>query len=566
MPGDSIVINQFERAMSDDINNLQRLGTRQVAELLRWLGHQHRVPAGGPTGYGSSYPQGAPTTWALGLVCTAPGGAFYSVSAGMLLSSAPANLSGGWDSDLDSFSVVGLQRTSAVRPMPVANPTRTGGEFYLISARVVTEVTLNTVVEIFDVPTQAFIPQAKDKRVEYRLEYREDAGPQIPSLPALGAFPVLDAFPANQGWEPIAVIRVFPDTGVDDHGQIFDVRNDLLDFIRSAPWDPVASYVAQWFPAEVQMRRLESVAHPSNDNISQGIRGFFRGTIQGKEYSYALPFGQVSTWLFRNDLDTFVDGSMTHFYLVPYKTGSQMRAVTYTGRDASGNRSFFRGFLVACQAACPPTRDGKNSAAIRLPRTGAVGYFTALPDIGAGEAVLVCSAQAKVDAQLSCRPFVMSGGRLVYSLNSNLDAGGPRVVNATLAEGSTVHALTLGPVVPPNARWVELGVRIANGVGSAGPARCDVKVAKEDAKVGGTAALAAALVLDSESVDCGHANAEWWGKLRVPLHTPNPGDGAGFGTLGYFDLAVEFNYQVLSGGTFGSATGSVYVIGWDLGQ
>lgn len=554
--------------MSADMNNLQRLATRQVGELMRYLGQRYVYPSGSPGAYGSSDAQGLPVSWCAGLVVEAASATTYSINPGVLCSASAANLLGGHD-DLDSSTVMGFLRAAAVRPMPTPNPTRTGGEYFLISARIVANVTLNTVVEIFDIPTQTFVPMAKDKRVEYELEFREDAGPQVPSLPALGALPLLTAAPGGQGWDPIAIIKAIPDTGHTDHGQVIDVRRDIRDLVRMAPLDPIPSYDARWFPPDVSIRRIESVAHPSDDNITFGYRGFFRATLREQEFSFAAPFGLDSSALLPNDLETLVPGVLTHVYMVPYKVANSGRIPSWQQRNnVSGNRVVYRGFLVAAQAGCPPTRDGKNSASLQLPGTGATGIYTALPVVGVGEAVHVFSAQSRASNSLAFVPFTMSGGRLVYGLNAlfNNEMSGPRVTTAlTLAAGSTVHSLPLSAHVPRNARWVELGVRIANGGTADGPARCEVRIAKEDAKIGGTSALTTTWVLDSITVPCGYANSAAWGKMRIPLPTPNPGD-SGLSELSYFSLAVEFAYQVPTGSTFGSATGEVYVIGWDLGQ
>jgi len=41
---DNVVINQFERALSSDINNLQKMSARMLADLGRWLGARRRTP------------------------------------------------------------------------------------------------------------------------------------------------------------------------------------------------------------------------------------------------------------------------------------------------------------------------------------------------------------------------------------------------------------------------------------------------------------------------------------------------------------------------------------------
>lgn len=563
MGGDNLIFNQFERASSADMNNVQRMLRRPQLEFLRWFGGDRPYPAALP-GPGSNTAITA-TRWHVGLTVETTGATSYVVNAGVMVTNSAPNLS--FDA-LDSSQVMAALRSGVTRTIPTANPAHVAGEYWLVSARIVSVVTLNTVVEIFDVPTQTFVPTAKNKRVEYQIEFREDVGNEIPSSPTGGALPSLNAAPTNQGWDPIAVIRVFPNTGTAGHGDVIDVRRDLRDTIRCAPWDPIP-FDQQSMQPEVLIRSLESTGHPTNvAGLYSGFHGQFRATYQGKEYSYSARGGDVADGLHTgNALETLNPGALTHVYLVPYKTGNASRIPSY-GRATTNDYAKLRGFLVIAQTACPPTREGKNSAAISL----ANGIYSDVANVAAGEAVYVCSAQTRSGSAPSGAtgvwqfiPFTMAGNRHVYPINSSpgSETSAPRALNATLADGSTVHALALANYVPRCARFVELAVRVTNGNTAVGPHRCEVRIAKEDAKIGGTSALLGSGVLDAITIGTGYANTEWWGRMRVPLFTPQDGESLG-GELGYFSLAVEFEYQTLSGSTFGSAQGEVYVAGWEL--
>ncbi|CAB4155056.1 hypothetical protein UFOVP650_70 [uncultured Caudovirales phage] len=558
---DRVVINQLERAASADINNLQHMGARQLTDVLRFLGAARRYPAAVASGDVSQQPQ----TWFMGVTVEKSSATFYIVNAGMMSSISTPNLT---LDPLEGNAPIGFLRTSVVRPMPVANAARTSGEFYLISARIVSVVTLNTVVEVFDVPSQTFVPTAKDKRIEYQLEFREDVGPQVPSIATQGAYPAFSVVPSGAGWEPVAFIKVYPNTANVEHGEVTDVRRDLRDLLRGAPLDPLLTADIAFAP-EVRVRQLESTGSPSDPTWERAFRGQFRGSIRGNEYSIGIRYGEILplTRVYDNELETHAAGNLNHYYLVPMRKGSTARVPSFSYLTvAAASPAANRGILVKCQLQCPPTREGRNSAAIRLPRSGGLGLFVDYDDVAVGEACYVCSAQSHGDAA-DVIPFAMTQGRLVYPLNATPGSGysAPRVLDVALADGTNVWNVNLMNYVPRNARWVELGIRLAPGNTAVGAARCEVKIAKEDAKHGtpGTSSLTNDLVLDSISIGTGHPSTEWWGKMRVPLLSPTLDDAIAF-SPGYFSLAIEFEYQTLSGSTFGSCQGQVFVTGWEI--
>jgi hypothetical protein len=562
---DQVVLNELERAASADVNNLQHLGSRLLTDSLRWLGSQRRYPAVTPAS-GADTAQ-SPQTWCLGLTVEVVG-TNYMVNPGMLSSVFPDNLT--LDS-LEGQQPIGFLRAAVVRPLPSCNPARTQGEYYLISARIV-RTTTSQVVEVFDVPTQTFVPQNRPKRAEFTVEFREDAGPQVPGQPTYGAWPALNAYPSNAGWTPIAIVRVFTSSANADYGQVYDVRRDLRDELRAAPWDPFPySADTPLAPPEVRIRACEATASPSDNSWGRFLWGHFRASLRGGDYSAAVPQGFVipQTYVFANELETLTPGALTHFYLVPLRIGSTYRVPSYGMKGTNGltGSIAMRGVIVACQSGAAPTRQGVNGGAIRLPRTTGLALFPDYDDVQIGEAVWVYSAQSTSGSATDAVPWTMAGNRFMYALNASASdqRSAPRVVNVALASGSTVWACDLTAYVPQNARWVELAVRLAPGNTASGPARCEVKIAKEDAKIGtpGTSALDTKLVLDSISIGTGHPNTEWWGKLRVPLFSLSDDDPIAK-VPGYFGLAIEFEYEALSGSTFGSCQAAVYVAGWEV--
>jgi len=562
---DNVVINQFERALSSDINNLQKMSARMLADLGRWLGARRRTPVFALEAVTPDVGW-SPDVWFLGMALERVNSTTYMVNAGVLAVESPGNITIG---ALDSNLVIAFQRAAVNRTMPLANPTRVVGEYYLVSARPVAIVTLNTVVEVFDVPTQTFVPQAKDKRVEYQVEYREDVGPQIPSLPQYGAFPALSAAPASSGWRPLGYLKVVPNTADPTHGQVTDLRRDLRDTLRSAPLDPVGNTEAPVFPAEVLVRRLESTGNPSDSaNYQSGFQGFFRAMLQGKEYSLACPAGTVPSWFAFNELDTLVNGKITHFYLCPLRSGETAVVPSVSDTGVNGY-ALQRGVVAVCQDACPPNRFGTNSAEIKLPSSGAAGLWTAFDNIRVGEAVYICSSQ-NVSAITNVVPFAMAGGRHVYGFNlaAANDMSGPIVVigQPITANAVAVHSLDLTNYVPRNARWVELGIEVVCA-GSVGLTHLNVMIGKEDSKIGGAVALTPEKVLDTVTMNPGGpSGSSWFAKARVPLFTPLPNDPLDASVDAFLRLAIAFASTTLTGSTFGSQIANVYILGWDVGQ
>lgn len=567
MSGEGVVINMFERAASSDINTLQEMGARQLGELLKWLGSEHTIPA--DNHLGTSNVRERPEPWFAGLVVERLGSTSYRIGPGLLGIQNPANLTQG---GLDSTFRIGHQRSSLTRDYPTANPARVGGEFHLLSVRIIREVTLNLAVEIFDVPTQTFIPVANDKQTEMNLEFRTDAGPQIPSLAAFGAWPALDEAPSGQGWEPLAILKVFPDTSQDDHGQVIDLRRDLRDVLGAAMSDSVPSSDVCALPPVVLQRRLESTGSGSDTGGHQfGVKGLFQATLQGQRFALSQPLTDSPVSYVGNTLDSLTDDKLSHIYLVPLVQGGRKLVPSYVQATAGGSGyALQRGVLVHCQDACPPTRDGKNSAAIRLPSSGAGGVFVGYDDIPAGEAVHVASAQSRTGGAGWLRPFALAGGVHRYPLNvlgeTNFMSG-PRVVNQpAIASGVNVFAMDLRSYVPRNARTVTIAVVLTPGPTAAGASRCLVRVGKEGDKVPGTAAFLAERVLATTAIPAGYANTQWWGELTFPVHTPNPANPEDTDSDAGLNLGLELDYQVLSGSTFGSCGAVAFVVGWDLGQ
>lgn len=562
---DKVIINPLERATSNDINDLQALQARSLADVLRWLGAERAYPSDAQTGgVGVTY---SPETWVLGLEVVTIGNN-YTVQRGVLGSAVPNNITLG---ALDSRTALGHVRDPISRSIPTANPTRTNGEWYLISARIAEVVTLNTLVEIFDIPTQTFIPVAKDKRVEFEVEFTETAGPAVPGQVTAGGFPALYAASENNGWTPLAAVKSYPNTANAEHGLLVDLRRDLRDVIRSAPRDPLQATRIEKMPPEILIRTLEGGKAPGAAGISTGFRGFFRATYQGYEYSFARPFywtaQQTNLRVWSNELETINPNTLTHVYLVPYKSGVRRRVPSFA-QQASGStpnsQELLRGFLVMCQTACPPTRDGKNSANIRLPSTGAAGYFADLTDVEEYEAVHVFSAQLISAGQFL--PFTITGNKLTYTGNGDTgdtNTGPVALLNeAMTGDGTKVVALPLANAIPPNARAVDLAIRITQGNTATGLQQFTIRAAKEDAKIGGTAALTSSLVLGATTILGCFANGTWWGTLRLPIHTPHMGDT--IPENGYLSLAVELTNRTQSGETFGSANASIFVTGYDL--
>ena len=152
---DRIQINSLERAASGDINNLQSMATRIVAELAKYT-QARKIE--GPLAFD------LPRSFTGGLNLFSDGGNNALLSAGVLAQLSPTwpAAPGPLDSDLRLGFLDG--------PLPVTLPVPGGPTIVSLEGQVVDVVTVQLTRDIFDVPTQTFIPTLVDKQIERQIQ------------------------------------------------------------------------------------------------------------------------------------------------------------------------------------------------------------------------------------------------------------------------------------------------------------------------------------------------------------------------------------------------------------
>ena len=152
---DRVQINALERSSSGDINDLESMATRVVAELQKFT---QASKFEGPLAID------IPRSFTGGLTLISDGGNNALLTPGFLaqLSLTQPAPPGPLDSDLR----LGFNKAN----LPVTLPLPPGVEIDMLEARVIDVVTVSAVRDVFDVPTQTFIPTLLDKQIERQVE------------------------------------------------------------------------------------------------------------------------------------------------------------------------------------------------------------------------------------------------------------------------------------------------------------------------------------------------------------------------------------------------------------
>lgn len=212
MAGDRIVINSLERALSGDVNDLQAVASRVFADYALHLAASRSLLESG----GTSVPLTQSAT--LGLQCQANTNTVL-VGEGTLFQYSTTHPAA--PVALESSMRVGMQRSSVA----VAIPTVVDMHM-IVEMRIVDVTTVSATRDIFDVPTQTFVPTSVSKRIERQIEYQVIQG----SATALPAF-------SGGSWIPLVGFKT------DGSGQVpsflvvraVDFRTDLLDLLAGVP-------------------------------------------------------------------------------------------------------------------------------------------------------------------------------------------------------------------------------------------------------------------------------------------------------------------------------------------
>jgi hypothetical protein len=198
---DNVVINNLERASSTDIDNLQSIAGRFVAETLaNWLLNRQGTAS-------TSMPTETRRSVVLGGLEATPLSANVSISPGILVqdSATLAPTPGALDSDyrwgrLDAVATVTM-------PSPVSNT------WYLVEGQVDQTTTLTALVDIYNPATETFVPTSLPKRKENSVVFQVTTGTSTDA-----------PTPTGGNWVPLAVVFRPAGGGAVTADHIYDVR------------------------------------------------------------------------------------------------------------------------------------------------------------------------------------------------------------------------------------------------------------------------------------------------------------------------------------------------------
>jgi hypothetical protein len=307
---DNLLMNNLERALSADINDLQSIQARAMAEMARYGWATKRV---------ADPLAESPGPFVLGGLLVSPSLNNVAVSQGVMgqisatLSPVPGTLD----------STYRLSRLSSVATVVMPSPGTT--TWYLLEAQMVQSVVTSAVRDIYNPGTQTFSPSLVPKVIEQGIQFQVVAG-------AAGQAPA----PSGGNWVPIAIVRRPGGGGPVAATDITDVR-PLLAPRFSAMVNP--------------LRRLcRTSASVSNDVEfafeldGPGGRRAAVGTADLTSVSYLDPGAPA-----------LAANAIRYVYLAPW-----------SGLAPRQNGSVaFEGVLVVSNVA--PTAGARNSAALTLP-------------------------------------------------------------------------------------------------------------------------------------------------------------------------------------------------------
>ena len=433
---DREVFNSLERALSGDINDLQSLATRQLADVMQFLMAKRNTLLTG----GAVDTQPRSVTGGLS-IRSVGGGTQIELQVGFL-----GQFSTTWPAvpaALESAMRLGYNRSPLTLTLP-----GTPNQAVLLEAQVVDVVTLNTVRDVFDVPTQTFIPTAIDKRIER----------QIQTQFVEAAFPLLPGFSGNP-WVPLFVFNTdgAGQTDLVTTGTNYDFRPDMQDILGGA--DQVrGTYSPIQDEGVVAQASLNTSRPGANGDTATGLAtvgGNFAGRIGDQEFRFrdqaaaVVPFSASGFVLANN--------TIAHVYLLPL-VASGIETAPWN-MSAAGIASLRKGVLHL--SSVQPANGGRVNSATITPNAAAFANFDAVP---AGRAMYVGSVYGGTAAGL--RYMTQSGaGRALLGV---ANPGNPlfEVVNFSFSPGAggpIVVACNLEDIIPDGARLAILVINASWG-------------------------------------------------------------------------------------------------------
>lgn len=429
---DQEVFNTLERAISGDINDLQALATRQMADQLQFLlATRFQSQTGGAD---DTVPKSA--TGGLS-IRSVGGGTQIELQAGFL-----AQFSTTWPAvagALESNMRLGYNRSALTLTLP-----GTPNQEVLLEAQVVDVVTLNTTRDVFDIPTQTFIPTAIDKRIERQIQTQFVEAPS----------PLIPAYSGNP-WVPLYSFRTdgSGETDLVTSAFLHDFRPDMQDILQGS--DQIRGTYSSTTPEGVVTQGALQTKRPgANGDITLplGMGGDFAGRIGETSYRFrnaasnVIPKSAVGFVLTAN--------TIAHVYLLPLASAG-VSVAPWNGEPFDVRKG------VLHFSDVQPANGGRVNSAAISPEPTQYGNFDA---VGAGRAIYLGSLYGGSIAN-SMRYMTQSGGgRALLSVAS----GNPLFEVASLTfspggPGPLVLGFSLVDIIPDAARLAILVINASWG-------------------------------------------------------------------------------------------------------
>lgn len=426
MPSDRLQINTLERAVSGDINDLQSMATRMLATWFRNFGAERQLPL---TGVGNLDTN--PRNFSSGLdTFPSGGGASVTVNRGVLsqFSATQPAPPGALDDDMR----IGFNRG----PITVVHPG-TASTVFLLEVQVVDVVTVQQARDVFDVPSQTFLPVLLDKQVERQIATQFVAGAGL----------VLPAFSGNP-WVPIRYFELDagglwdPATASID----IDVRPDIRDFFVDEEGQGSASNS----PSEITSGDVDNYSLSALLAVGGTPLALVHGNIHGRIAGHRCALSAAGTGLQSAAplaIYARADNTLEHLYLVPFRKSTitqfpSIRSFTSAGLITS------KGLLVASDVQPAP---GGPHASGNLTLTGNFANFDPVP---AGLALHIGSCYVAVAATPTYHWFSQDKSG-ACRIRNNVGALAAALKFASSAASGTFD---FRGAIPDNARAVILKV------------------------------------------------------------------------------------------------------------
>lgn len=429
MAGDRIQINSLERALSEDINDLQSMQSRALNDWISLAQATRLISNSGGTF------DTLPQSTSMGLDIRANTTSML-IAPGILsqLSATQPTVPGA----LESAQRLGIQRGVVTVPLP-----GTVSRAMLLEAQVVDVTTVSSTRDVFDVPTQTFVPTLLVKQNERQIQYQIVEGSAGLILPPFTGDP----------WVPLFMF----DT--DSNGEVlpgdvattlffYDCRNDMKDILGD---DPIRFTPS----ANAGDATVYSWACHTDDGGQIGLR--IGGNFKGRQ-------GAFKTWM-RTDAtvipntDNVVAGganAIEHLYLTPLITNGVIIFPIFMAR---GNADAVKGILLR-SATAPEAASPENSADITYNASGVFQNFDVITPHRATYVTTAFIDQA--GAHYSSFTQSSGGRHRIRVLRTGAPVGlVARLLRAVSALSvPTDQALSMAGFLPPGARTAIVQVKI----------------------------------------------------------------------------------------------------------